>query len=229
MGMFSFFKVDSEYNVLAGEKCGLLSPQRNLYPNIYGVYDGYGRVNGLDAYFMLAMWNRKWCIENCQDIANNETGEIRDAYFDSNVPEDYFISYEKLRNNIKNNADLCNVITNRKIESVIRGIGIELYFSSKKYPYKLRFVAGDNPNGVDHVYYDPQAKYEDYPDNVASSDDPNQGWTLTHKDKGTFLGYCSNCGVECWSEEGAYEDDDGGVYCSSSCAEEYHEYDEVDD
>lgn len=228
MGMFSFFKVDSDYNILENEKCGLLSPERNLYPNIYGTYDGYGRINGLDVYFMLAMWNRKWVVENCPDIVEYGSNKIYDAYFDLNIPNEYFISYKELRDNIKNNDDLEDIITSPEIEDKIRAIGIELYFSNGKYPYKLRFVAGNNPNGIDYEYYDPEAKYEDYPDGVESTDDPNQGWALTHKDKGTFLGFCSNCGAECWSEEGAYEDDDGGVYCSSSCAEEYHEYDEED-
>lgn len=227
MGMFSFFKVDSEYNILTGENCGLLSPQRNLYPNIYGVYDGYGRVNGLDVYFMLAMWNRKWIVENCPGIVKYENNKIYDAYFDLNIPNEHFISYEKLKDNIKNNIDLRDTITSPEIEDAIRIIGIELYFSNGKgYPYKLRFVVGDNPDGIDREYYDTEAKYEDYPDNVESTDDTNQGWALSHKDKGTFLGYCSNCGAECWTEEGAYKDDNGEVYCSSSCAEEYHEYDE---
>lgn len=213
---------------MEGEKCGLLSPERNLYPNIYGTYDGYGRINGLDVYFMLAVWNRKLIVENYPDIVKYENNKIYDAYFDLNIPNEHFISYEKLKDNIKKNINLRDTIASPEIEDAIRIIGIELYFSNgKEYPYKLRFVTGDNPDGIDREYYDTKVKYEDYPDNVESTDDPNQGWALAHKDKGTFLGYCSNCGAECWSENGAYEDYDE-VFCSSFCAEEYHEYDEED-
>lgn len=201
MGLFSFTKVDDLNNIHYGDKVCLLHPLKSKM-NVIGFYDGYGRINGRDVYFLLAMWNRKYILANKEKFdslfnrMNRDEYSKAKAYFDSSKSNKYFD------------------IEDENMVDSIRLIGIQLFFENAEYPFHLKFVDIENAS----------KKYNDYTN--FSQDDPTQGCGDYNLHKGIYEGVCAYCGCEVWIKDNAIYDDDGNLFCSENCLVNYHDCEE---
>lgn len=203
MGCFSWINSDTGYNILGGEKINLLCPDGTVLSDSH--YDSYGNIAGHDAYFLLAMWNRKeiltYLIKDCIGKTFGKD-EYLELFFNKNISDEYLYESEE------------------EIADTIREIGIFIYFLEKsdlreqvvKYP--LKFVE------------DITLKYEDVKESV---DDPEQGFGRYHIEKGSYLGTCASCGNEIWENENYYGESEEGPVCSSACEEDIRSYYEDED
>ena len=166
MGCFSWMFVDRpRKNVkMDGGSFTLLVPKAFGGKNITDSrYDGYGRIfdkdtNTIhDVYYLLAIWNREWVINNQKVSKELQDHPLSRWAFDKS-PELY---KEYFNPTSKTNWNDYNV--ERDSTCAIREIGIALYFNYKQRPYKLRFA--ENHNKL----------YEDYEADIESADDPEQG------------------------------------------------------
>lgn len=201
MGCFSFIKMDTRTNIQMGDIAHLLCPNDDV---MTGHYDGYGRLNDVDVYAILAVWNRQIVLSNVDDLVYNDWVK-RNVNVESESMDYYLnpgISDEEVMSQILDLAD------------DIRIIGIDLFFNHKdiiKYP--LKFVD------------DPSLSYDDV---EASVDDPAQGFAHYHLDKGydqieseiwddyddDEMTVCRRCGCEVSIYDCCYDEQSGEPLCS---------------
>ena len=198
MGLFSFCYSDSGFNITLWDGARYKSPRGEKY-DVVGSYNGYGEIDGVDVYYLLAIDNRKHILST-QTLKEN-ANEYEQKFFDKSISDDYF--YENARN--------------FEFTDVIRNYGIEAYFScgsgegvnyKTTLPYPLKIVTIDCK--------------DDYYSLSPSCDDPAQGCGRYHIEKGEFYGCCMYCGCELWTSNDILENDNG-IFCSEDCKENFME------
>ena len=200
MGLFSFCKADSGDNFGYGDKVKYKSP-RGKEHDIVGFYDGYGRIGGVDVNYLLAIDNRQYILKQAHLKPTMYKNEYKRMFYDRNIEDEFF--YE--------NND------NEKMVDAIRTIGIDYHFDCQTgegatfdsiLPYPLKIVSLECEM--------------EYSELRPSCDDPTQGCGTYNIYKGEFLGYCENCGAECWTENEGFVDSDYN-FCCNACHNEYYE------
>lgn len=122
MGMFSWYYSDIDENIVEGDLVYMLLPYDDQFYE--GIYDGYGRIDGIDIYYIFAVLNREDIIAKKIPL---------DANFNGNGEECYRVFCDK---NVSNRYLLEN---RSKYEENIRVLGINDDCSHYEalYPIKL--------------------------------------------------------------------------------------------
>ena len=200
MGCFSFIKMDTRTNIQMGDIAHLLCPNDDV---MTGRYDGYGRLNDVDVYAILAIWNRQIVLSDVDKFVYNDWVK-RNVNVDSESMKYYLDS---------NNSD--NDVMSQILELAddIRIIGIDLFFKHKEeLAYPLKFVD------------DTTLSYDDV---EASVDDPAQGFVHYHLDNGydqikdeiwgdddDEVTTCRRCGREVSLYDCFYDEQSGEPICN---------------
>ena len=116
MGLFSFIKSDIGTNMRYGTEAQLLCPNGE---RIKGFYDGYGRIAGIDVYYMFAIWNRNQLLK-----VETDNPIILD-FINTNI------SIEELEEKYGYET----------VVDKIRILGIDLYYSNLEPEFPLKIVS----------------------------------------------------------------------------------------
>lgn len=102
MGMFSWYYADIDENIVEGDLVYMLMPNGNYFE---GIYDGYGRINDIDIYYVFAVLNREDIIAKKIPLDANFNGKGEEYYkvfCDMNVSNEFLLTnHLKYEDNIR--------------------------------------------------------------------------------------------------------------------------------